>query len=621
MSKLSKKGLITVISITKCRIPIPLSILCFLSASNLSAQCDPKKDSLILVDFYNSTNGDKWVKALPDSSKWKVPNSPIDKWKGITLNDAGCVIKISTPSDSLDGTLPSSLADLSFLEWISISSNKRLRGPIPNFTTPSLSRIWLYYNQLEDTIPNFKAPNLTQIWLDRNQLKGNVPNFNLSYLERLWLDGNQLTGTIPKLDIVNLKSLNLGDNQLRGVFPSFDLPYLEDLYLNDNFLEGNIPNFKMPNLKILNIADNLLVGSIPNFDCPIITNIQLGNNKLTGTIPKFNFPLIDQLKLANNKLFGCIPKEIKKNCPLLGPIGGDISNNANLSTKRWIDYWEKGDGSCPLCDSVKTSIEGLNTICKGGITNFVVKSSALLPTYLWSSGGNNNSIQVNNAGLYTVTITQADGCSKTASITLTVNDSIIVKQDTSILVSVDFKLPNGLSAASTGSYRSVLRQKNGCDSIVYTYLTVCTEKGKIDSTLEKITIRQSDSATLKNGKRIAPMFDTLVIDTIRLPCSIRYDKTYITVKPRNFIKTAITPNNDGINDKLDIPIIDWQQYPLSRIEIFNRWSQQVYMSEPYQKDWAGQTNDGKELPEGDYFFILSLKPNGDVLKGTVHIFR
>jgi gliding motility-associated-like protein len=93
------------------------------------------------------------------------------------------------------------------------------------------------------------------------------------------------------------------------------------------------------------------------------------------------------------------------------------------------------------------------------------------------------------------------------------------------------------------------------------------------------------------------------------------------VKINSNFKTAITPNNDGINDKLDIPIIDWQQYPLSRIEIFNRWSQQVYVSEPYQKDWAGQTNDGKELPEGDYFFILSLKPNGDVLKGMVHVFR
>jgi gliding motility-associated-like protein len=408
---------------------------------------------------------------------------------------------------------------------------------------------------------------------------------------------------------------------LRGVLPSFNLPYLEDLYLNDNFLEGSIPNLKMPNLKILNIADNLLVGSIPNFDCPIITNIQLGNNKLTGTIPKFNFPLIDQLNLANNKLFGCIPKKIKKNCPLLGSIGGDILNNANLSTIRWIDYWEKGEGTCPPCDSIKTSIEGLNTICKGSITNFVVKSGALLPTYLWSSGESNSSIQINKAGLYTVTVTQADGCSKTASISLTVNDSIVVQQDTSILVSDDFKLPTGFSAASTGSYRSVLKQKNGCDSIIYTRLTVCTEKGKIDSILEKITIRQSDSATLKNGKRIAPMFDTLVIDTIRLPCSIRYDKTYITVKPRNFIKTAITPNNDGINDKLDIPIIDWQRYPLSRIEIFNRWSQQVYASEPYQKDWAGQSNDGKELPEGDYFFVLSLKPNGDVLKGMVHIFR
>jgi hypothetical protein len=185
MSKISKIPIITYFSITKYKILIPLSILYFLSTSSLSAQCDPKKDSMILVELYNSTNGDKWVKALPDSSKWKVPNSPIKNWKNITINNAGCVTQIFTPSDSLDGVLPISLVDLFFLEWISISSNKKLKGTIPNFTTPSLRRIWLYYNQLEDTIPNFKAPNLTQIWLDRNQLKGNVPNFNLPYLEIL----------------------------------------------------------------------------------------------------------------------------------------------------------------------------------------------------------------------------------------------------------------------------------------------------------------------------------------------------------------------------------------------------------------------------------------------------
>ena len=49
----------------------------------------------------------------------------------------------------------------------------------------------------------------------------------------------------------------------------------------------------------------------------------------------------------DNQLSGCIPKEIKTNCPLIGVFGGDVSNNPNLATQSWANYWNNGEGACP----------------------------------------------------------------------------------------------------------------------------------------------------------------------------------------------------------------------------------------------------------------------------------
>ena len=107
-------------------------------------------------------------------------------------------------------------------------------------------------------------------------------------------------------------------------------------------------------------------------------------------------------------------------------------------------------------------------------------------------------------------------------------------------------------------------------------------------------------------------------------CSGAYYILTIVVESKSNIKTAITPNGDGYNDKLDFSQftdIDWQLYPQSSLEIFNRWGQELYRQEPYLQGWAGENKNGNDLPEGDYFFVLKLKPSGEVLKGVVHLFR
>ncbi len=62
-------------------------------------------------------------------------------------------------------------------------------------------------------------------------------------------------------------------------------------------------------------------------------------------------------------------------------------------------------------------------ICAGGSLTFTVNPSGGAPgyTYLWSDGSTGSTLTTNAAGLYSVTVTDSNGCTTTCSATLTVN--------------------------------------------------------------------------------------------------------------------------------------------------------------------------------------------------------
>ena len=70
--------------------------------------------------------------------------------------------------------------------------------------------------------------------------------------------------------------------------------------------------------------------------------------------------------------------------------------------------------------------------------------------------------------------------------------------------------------------------------------------------------------------------------------------------------TIFTPNGDGYNDVWEIQGVEF--YPSLTVQIFNRWGQQVFLSEGYSSPWNG-TYKNEPLPTGDYFFIIDLGDN------------
>lgn len=84
------------------------------------------------------------------------------------------------------------------------------------------------------------------------------------------------------------------------------------------------------------------------------------------------------------------------------------------------------------------------------------------------------------------------------------------------------------------------------------------------------------------------------------------------------IYNTITPNGDGVNDSWIIENID--KFLRNEIWIYNRNGNLVFNTENYQNDWYGTYN-GKELPEGTYFYIIDLGEGKDPFKGHITIIR
>jgi trimeric autotransporter adhesin len=83
-----------------------------------------------------------------------------------------------------------------------------------------------------------------------------------------------------------------------------------------------------------------------------------------------------------------------------------------------------------------------------------------------------------------------------------------------------------------------------------------------------------------------------------------------------FIPSVITPDGDGKNDYFKISEYDGKV----GLIIFNRWGNEEFKNTNYLNDWNGLNNEGQELPNDTYFYILKFE-NGNIIKGSVLIKR
>ncbi|HTO36576.1 MAG TPA: gliding motility-associated C-terminal domain-containing protein, partial [Flavobacterium sp.] len=92
-------------------------------------------------------------------------------------------------------------------------------------------------------------------------------------------------------------------------------------------------------------------------------------------------------------------------------------------------------------------------------------------------------------------------------------------------------------------------------------------------------------------------------------------KSFIVESVHCGIQKGISPNGDFKNDSFDLSLLN-----VKHLSIFSRYGIKVYEKENYTSEWSGQTNNGKELPDATYYYVIEFR-NGDTKTGWIYINR
>lgn len=81
------------------------------------------------------------------------------------------------------------------------------------------------------------------------------------------------------------------------------------------------------------------------------------------------------------------------------------------------------------------------------------------------------------------------------------------------------------------------------------------------------------------------------------------------------IQKGISPNGDGKNDFFDL-----EGFDVKSLTIFNRYGMKVYHKDQYVKEWNGQTDKGRILPDAVYYYLIEF--NNETKKtGWVYVIQ
>lgn len=221
-------------------------------------------------------------------------------------------------------------------------------------------------------------------------------------------------------------------------------------------------------------------------------------------------------------------------------------------------------------------------------------------SYLWSTNETTQQIQVTANGDYSVTITDANGCSSDVSapvslsfITCTVNQPPVI--NTSFVTTttgsvVSLSLTSLISDPDNNldltSLRIVTQLQSGAQaSIDDDYNLVLDYNGISFSGVEEIVLEVCDLESVCTQQAIS----VEVVSDVE-------------------VYNAVSPNGDGLNDIFIIQYINSMPETLNnKVTIYNRWGDEVFSVSGYdndQKVFKGLSNSGKELPTGTYFYKI-----------------
>lgn len=191
--------------------------------------------------------------------------------------------------------------------------------------------------------------------------------------------------------------------------------------------------------------------------------------------------------------------------------------------------------------------------------------------YEWQLNGvtlaqNTISIDINEIGVYTVIVTDPNGCSGTRNIT--VNPSEIAQIDDISVVGIDNNNTITVSTSGNGDYECALDNENGPYQTSHIF------------------------------NNILPGFHTVYIRDIN-GCGIASEEFSVLGFPKFF-----TPNGDSQNDFWQLDGINFRLFPNLEVVIFDRFGKIMTKQNADSSGWDG-TYSSNDMPSTDYWFTAN----------------
>ncbi|WP_235296750.1 T9SS type B sorting domain-containing protein [Portibacter marinus] len=392
----------------------------------------------------------------------------------------------------------------------------------------------------------------------------------------------------------------------------------------------------------------------------------LGCTKEDSTIVKFvDDPgdiLWDEISICEGEEFLIVPM-----------VEGDQYQWQDGSTDK--DYVARLEGNyhlllskegCEFMDSLFLSISPLpaidlqsdTTICEGDSLRIVLDE---ILDYQWSDGSSDHMIEMNGAGKWWVSVTDANGCMNRDSVMVStkgipevnLGDDLEVCANEEVILKVpdmfeDFEWEDGSIEKERliiqeGEYQLFVRD-NGCkgsDQIKVEMIALpnidigpadtlfCEERplrieplrrspGKL--TWQDLSEEEFFIASVP-GLVTATVFDGLCenSDTIRVDYK---DCVFFDV----YIPNAFSPNDDGYNDQFEIFVPEDLIVNSFSLLVYDRWGNQVFSSQQIDHSWDGSFQT-KVLDNGVYIYTLFIEytdvdgTGSQIINGDITIFK
>ncbi len=217
----------------------------------------------------------------------------------------------------------------------------------------------------------------------------------------------------------------------------------------------------------------------------------------------------------------------------------------------------------PLCGSSNGQIQ---IIASGGVGTLV---------YGWSPAVSSDTIATGlPAGSYTILVEDQNNCSETIIVDL-INSG-------SISGSMNCDAYEGFLPYSVN-----LNYNSGMSGLTYVWIV---DSDTLGSGVSNYTFNSPGSHTVQ------------VLVSNGSGCSDSAFCSYFVYDDGLVIPNVMTPNGDGQNDLFTITEFG---YLSGDIIIFNRWGQVLYQND-YQIPWDGTTLEGEKVPEGTYYYVLTM---------------